>query len=267
MKRILAAMLCMLFLCGCSGISDSFPTRPEATRPPLPESAYAPTDFQWEEGFLNCLAGNAVLGIDVSAHQQEIDWQAVAASGVKFAIIRLGYRGLKEGQLYEDAYARQNLQGARDAGLLVGAYFFSQAVSTDEALEEAQLALQVLHGFQLDMPLVFDWEYVDETCRTAKVDAVTVTACCRTFCDAVQIAGYDGMLYFNTYQGTQLMKLWELSQYPWWLAMYDTAEEMFCKVDMWQYSSTGSVPGIRGDVDLNLMFTDYGLGKTLFGGV
>ena len=141
MKRM-AVVLLVLLLCGCSGISDSFPTRPEATRPPLPESAYAPTDFQWEEGFLNCLAGNAVLGIDVSSHQQEIDWQAVAASGVKFAIIRLGYRGLKEGQLYEDSYARQNLQGARDAGLLVGAYFFSQAVSTDEALEEAQLALQ-----------------------------------------------------------------------------------------------------------------------------
>ena len=90
MKQILAAVLCMALLCGCSSISVSFPTRPEATQPPLPESAYAPTDFQWEDGFLNCLAGSAVLGIDVSAHQQEVDWQAVAASGVKFALPALG---------------------------------------------------------------------------------------------------------------------------------------------------------------------------------
>jgi len=265
MKKLIAAMLACLLLCGCSlsaGPGSSVaPTDPPPTLPPSP---YAPEDFRYDGEYLVCDAGNTIMGIDVSAHQQSIDWQQVVDAGIQFAIIRLGYRGLSEGQLHTDEFAAANLAGARDAGLLVGAYFFSQAISVTEAEEEAKLALEILDGFRLDLPLVYDWEYVSETARTADADARTVTDCTQAFCAAVEQAGYESMIYFNSYQATQLLYLQELKEYPWWLAMYDTTAEAPCKVDLWQYTSQGRVPGIAGNVDINLMFAEWGLGRQVW---
>ena len=147
---------------------------------------------------------------------------------------------------------------------MVGAYFFSQAISVAEAEEEAAFALQVLDDFQLDLPLVYDWEYVNETARTANMDARLLTDCTLAFCRAVEKAGYDAMIYFNKYQAEKLLYLKELEQYPWWLAMYDLSMESPCKVDLWQYTASGSVPGIQGKADVNLMFTEWGLGQAAF---
>lgn len=263
MRKWLAAILVVLLLCGCA--QAPVPTQPTEPLPTLPPSPYTAQDYRYEDGFLTCTAGETVLGVDVSSHQEIIDWQAVAASGIKFAFVRLGNRGYESGRLSADTYAMANLTGAREAGLLVGAYLFSQAVSVEEAEEEAAFALEVLAGFKLDLPLVYDWEYVSETARTAHVDARMLTDCTLTFCQAVEKAGYDSMIYFNSYQATDLLYLNELEQYPWWLAMYDISMEFPCKADLWQYTKTGSVPGIEGDADVNLMFTDFGLGQAVFG--
>lgn len=259
MKRIAAILLTVLLLCGCAEVP--MPTDPPETLPPSP---YTAGDYRYEGEYLTCTAGATVLGIDVSSHQGVIDWAQVAASGIEFAIIRLGNRGYTSGSINADAYALENLRGAKQAGLVVGAYFFSQAVSVEEAREEAAFALNMLDGMKLDLPLVFDWEYVSQEARTANVDARTLTDITKAFCQVAELSGYESMIYFNSSQARDLLHLEELKEYPWWLAMYDITMEFPCKVDLWQYTNTGRVPGIEGNVDVNLMFTDFGLGAAVF---
>lgn len=259
MKKWIAILLAALLLWGCACAPE-----PTDLPPTLPPSPYTAQDYRYEGDFLTCTAGETVLGVDVSSHKGEIDWQAVAAAGIEFAFIRLGNRGYETGNLSEDRYAMANLTGAKEAGLLVGAYFFSQAITVSEAEREAAFALGVLDGFRLDLPLVYDWEYISETARTANVDARTLTDCTLAFCEAVENAGYDAMTYFNTYQAEKLLYLKELEKYPWWLAMYDVSMEAPCKADLWQYTASGSVPGIAGKADVNLMFTEWGLGQAVF---
>ena len=260
MKRILAVFLAVTMLRGCGNFVQ--PTEPAETLPPSP---YTAQDYRYEGDFLTCTAGSTVIGVDISSHQEQVDWAQVAASGVKFAIIRLGNRGYNSGILSEDAYAKENLRQAKAAGLKVGAYLFSQAISVEEAREEAAFALEILDGFALDLPLVFDWEYVNAEARTANMDARTLTDLTLAFCRDVELMGYQSMIYFNSSQAKDLLHLKELEAYPWWLAMYDVAAEFPCKVDLWQYTNRGRVPGVEGDVDVNLMFTDYGLGAEVFG--
>lgn len=230
----------------------------EAPEPTLPPNPYGPTDFQYAGDYLTCTAGESVLGVDVSEFQQEIDWAAVKAAGVEFAMIRLGYRGYLEGQLYTDPRALENLAGAKAAGLDVGAYFFSQAVTEAEAREEARFCLELLDGMALEMPLVFDWEFMHLDARTDDMDGGTLTDLTKAFCQTVQEAGYQPMVYFNLNMSDHYLDLFELQEYPFWLAMYSDRMTYPHKIDMWQYSYTGSVPGIPTDVDLNLYFPAAG---------
>lgn len=220
----------------------------------LPTNPYGPEDFRVEEnGYITCLTGEARQGIDVSEWQGDIDWQQVKDAGIEFAIIRLGYRRSETGELSTDEKALANLQGAAEAGIPTGAYFFSQAVTTQEALEEAEYALSLLEGYTLTYPLIYDWEYLGEDARTADVDARTLTDCIKTFCGRVEEAGFQSMIYFNPhFHENEVLYLEELTDYHFWLAMYDTQMDYPYQIDMWQYSCTGSVPGITGDVDLNL---------------
>ena len=220
----------------------------------LPTNPYGPEDFRVEEnGYITCLTGEARQGIDVSEWQGDIDWQQVKDGGIEFAIIRLGYRRSETGELSTDEKALANLQGAAEAGIPTGAYFFSQAVTTQEALEEAEYALSLLEGYTLTYPLIYDWEYLGEDARPADVDARTLTDCIKTFCGRVEEAGFQSMIYFNPhFHENEVLYLEELTDYHFWLAMYDTQMDYPYQIDMWQYSCTGSVPGITGDVDLNL---------------
>ena len=220
----------------------------------LPTNPYGPEDFRVEEnGYITCLTGEARQGIDVSEWQGDIDWQQVKDGGIEFAIIRLGYRRSETGELSTDEKALANLQGAAEAGIPTGAYFFSQAISTQEALEEAEYALSLLEGYTLTYPLIYDWEYLGEDARTADVDARTLTDCIKTFCGRVEEAGFQSMIYFNPhFHENEVLYLEELTDYHFWLAMYDTQMDYPYQIDMWQYSCTGSVPGITWDVDLNL---------------
>ncbi len=259
LKCILAAMCMLALLSGCAqSPAETTPEPPAQTRPtdpPIPENLYGPEDFRFEDGFLSCIAGQATLGIDVSYYQGDIDWAAVRASGIEFAIIRLGYRSYDEGLLFADEKAVQNLAGAKAAGLKIGAYFFSQAITEAEALEEAAFALELLAGYTPELPVVFDWEVPDiDTPRTADVDSDTLMACTKAFCKSVEDAGLRPMIYFNRDQEKHLYKLKELTQYPWWLAMYSEEMTFPYRVDIWQYSQEGQVPGIEGYVDLDLWF-------------
>lgn len=242
----------------------SLPTVPQQTQPPETEptlpppeaNPYGPADFQYDGDYLTCLAGESVLGIDVSEHQEEVDWTAVKEAGVEFVMIRVGYRGYESGSLFADEAAQDHYRGAKDAGLKVGAYFFSQAVNTAEAVEEARFLLDAVRDWEVDMPLVYDWEYISEDARTRDLSNRDLTHCTLAFCNVIRDAGYVPLIYFNQSQGEDLLYLEELTDYGFWLAMYSDRMTYPYKLSMWQYSCTGTVPGIAGDVDLNLYFPD-----------
>lgn len=231
------------------------PLKPEQPAPTLAPNPYTAEDFGYDEnGYLTCLSGESIPGIDVSSHQGKIDWPAVKESGIQFAIIRVGYRGYNSGTIHADEMALQNLAEAKAAGLKIGAYFFSQALTAEEAREEARFTLCMLEGVKLDLPMVYDWEYVSESARTGQMDADTLITCVNTFCGEVKQAGYEPMVYFNQELAKTLLDLTALTEYPFWLAMYADAMTYPYKVDFWQYSDEGKVPGIKGNVDLDLYF-------------
>ncbi len=231
---------------------------PEPTYLPIDRNPIGMTDFApTAEGFLTCVATPSVLGIDVSEWQGgEIDWQQVKQAGVEFVMIRVGWRGSEKGVLTADTYAQTNYAGASAAGLKVGAYIFSQAITPAEAMEEANYLLDAVKDWNVEMPLVFDWEFIDAASRTANMDARTLTDCAIAFCETIKTAGYTPMVYFNTNQSMELLYLVELEDYLFWLAQYNGGGVLKYdyKIDMWQYTETGKVPGINGNVDINLYF-------------
>ena len=238
---------------------ETYPTSPMEPADPEPEAnPFKAEDFVYENGFLTCTAAETMVGIDVSVHQGVIDWQQVAAAGVDFVMIRAAYRGYKYGQVNADSNALANIQGARDAGLLVGVYVYSQAVNVAEAVEEAQFLLEMLEGVELELPITFDWERYSDEARTANVSGRTVTDCAVAFCETIRAGGREAMIYFNATQALKQLSLPELTQYPFWLAQYDTEVMFPYRVDMWQYTSKGSVPGIVTNVDLNIGFFSQG---------
>jgi GH25 family lysozyme M1 (1,4-beta-N-acetylmuramidase) len=253
-RWILALGIILVTMTALALALRDWPEAPDdpATPPTLAPNPYGAADFGYDGDFLTCLSGESHIGIDVSSHQGRIDWEKVADAGVEFVFVRLGYRGYMNEAIHEDTYAKANLAGAKAAGLLVGAYFFSQATSEAEAKEEARFARSVLDGFQLDLPLVYDWEYVSDTARTANVTKDELMRYTKVFCDAVEAAGCRPMIYFNRYLAESHLELTELAAYPFWLAMYTDQMTYPHRVDCWQYSDSGRVPGIEANVDLNI---------------
>lgn len=198
----------------------------------------------------------ARMGIDVSFYQGEIDWNAVAADGVEFAMIRLGYRGYTQGRLQMDSQFEANIQGALEAGLDVGVYFFSQAVTPQEAEEEADFVLAAIEGYDVTYPVAFDWEFIipSSGARTDATNGETLTRCAGAFCSRIAQAGYTPAVYFNQDLGYLTYDLAQLAEYPFWLAEYDSTPDFYYGFDLWQYTHSGSVAGIQGSVDWNLDF-------------
>ena len=195
-------------------------------------------------------------GIDVSEHQKYIDWQSVARSGIDYAYIRVGWRGYTEGGLYQDAYFESNIREAINAGLDVGVYMFSQAITVQEAIEEANFVLERIAGYNVTMPIVFDWEKVeDANARTADLSMQTRTDCAVAFCETVKSAGYEPCVYFNRNIGYYGFDLTRLTDYEFWFSLPEQGfPNFYYACDMWQYSFTETVPGVEGPTDMNLRF-------------
>ena len=232
-------------------------TEPENPTIPPDRNPYDQYDFQYNRhNYLKLQNLDSYAGIDVSAFQGKIDWKKVKQSGIDFAIIRLGYRGYESGKLVEDEYAKTNLKNAKAAGLKIGAYFFSQALSIKETDQEIQFMLKILGDTELDMPIVLDWEIPANTARTRNMDSRTLTDIQLHFCGQMRDQGYQPMIYFNWHQSEHLYVLHDLEEYPFWLALYQDRMTYPWKVEMWQYSDKGKVPGINGNVDLNVYMPD-----------
>ena len=199
-------------------------------------------------------------GIDVSKYQGDIDWKKVAADGVEFAYIRLGCRGYgSSGSLIMDEYFHKNMKGALGQNLQVGAYFFSQAVNVEEAIEEAKMVVKELEAYkdQIYSPIAIDIETVDG--HKARQDALTKeerTAVCIAFCEYIKEAGYTPMVYGDLETFSELLDVELLAEYEFWLCETDGKLTFPYHFSKWQYSHKGRVSGIKGDVNLNILIAE-----------
>lgn len=211
-----------------------------------------------EDGLMQYVENGTVTshtGIDVSKYQGDIDWTAVKADGIEYAFIRLGIRGYESGKIVVDEYYEDNMKGANAAGVKAGVYFFTQAVTVEEAKEEAEFVIQNLAGYDVACPVVFDVECIsggkgraDQLTQEQRTD-ITVA-----FCEAIKAAGYTPMIYGNVVCFTRLLDMTRLNDYEKWYAFYDDYMYIPYDVSCWQYTEKGNVDGIPNNVDLNISF-------------
>ena len=198
--------------------------------------------------------GISVTGIDVSKYQPSIDWKTVKASGIEFAIIRVGYRGSSTGVLVEDPYFKQHIKGATQAGLKVGVYFFTQAITKAEAVEEASMALALTEGYKLEYPIFIDTERVSGNARANNLSKANRTEIVEAFCKTIQNAGRKAGVYASKSWYNDQLNVSKLDKYCIWVAQYNTTCTYNGRYSIWQYTETGKVPGIPGNVDLNISY-------------
>lgn len=218
-------------------------------------SPYTGQTYQHNDRFSDRIVVN---GIDVSQWQGTINWEKVKAAGIDFAIIRAGGRFFVSGDLYFDDNFYQNIKAAQDAGIMVGVYYFSQAVTTAEAREEANWVLDYIEGYDLQLPIYMDYEMSsDPSGRINNLSKATRTANAKAFCSVIEAAGYETGVYSNlnflnnSIDGAQLSGLYNM-----WAAQYNYRCQYASDYIMWQYSSDGSVDGISGRTDMNFMYLE-----------
>lgn len=195
----------------------------------------------------------AKLGIDVSGHQGTIDWDQVKEAGIQFAMIRLGYRGYTQGGLALDDNYVTNIETALESKMPVGVYFYTQAVSYEEGVEEAQYVLKNIADYKISYPIVIDTEKMEaDGARANDISNEERTDAIVGFCDTIKDAGYTPMIYANRNWYAQNLDMDRLGDYQLWLAQYSNVPDFPYLFTGWQYTSEGSVPGISGSVDIDV---------------
>lgn len=198
------------------------------------------------------------VGVDISKYQEYIDFNKVKKAGIDFCMVRVGARGYGTGQLVLDEYFHENMKRATDAGLALGVYFFSQAITEEEAIEEADMVLEQIEAYNVTYPVAFHMEYIEnDTARVEKLTKKEKTAIAKAFLDTVGAAGYTPVIYGKKEWLIQKIDLTKLEDYDVWLAQYEDIPDYPYKFSMWQYTNQGTVEGISGKVDLNISFIDF----------
>ena len=247
---------------GASQTTDRIPfgNQSVAVVPGVPVCSYQKEGYGQKNGRMtySWTGVTAEFGVDVSSHQGPIKWAEVARDGVSFAIIRAGgrYYGKDSGTIFPDIQFASNMKGAMAQGIDVDVYFFSQAISDQEAREEAQFVVDRLKDYpDFNGYVVFDWENIGtEPARTDRMTAPEVTSAALEFCQVIQSAGYRPMIYFNRYIAYYLYELDQVDQYPFWIADYQQTPTFYYDFQIWQYADDGAVKGITGKVDADLRF-------------
>ncbi len=201
------------------------------------------------------VTGSGTMGIDVSKWNGSINWDAVKNSGISYVIIRCGYRGSTTGALIQDPKFAANIQGAANAGIKVGIYFFTQAVNEVEAVEEASMTIGLIKNYKISYPVFLDVE--GSGGRGDTIDAGTRTSVINAYCQTIKNSGYTAGVYANKTWLSSKINTGSLGGNKVWLAQYSAAPSYSGKFDMWQYTSKGSVSGISGSVDMNISYLGY----------
>lgn len=198
------------------------------------------------------------LGVDISRYQKDVDFEALKSDGIDFVMLRVGARGYKTGEIQIDEYFHENIKKASEAGLDIGVYFFSQAVTQEEAVEEAQLVLDNIKEYEILYPIAYDMEFIEND--TARVETLTRderTAMAAAFLNHVNNAGYTPMLYGDTEWLVKRIDVAKFNASCIWLSEEADIPKYPYRYEMWQYTTQGQVRGINGFVDLNISFVDY----------
>ena len=196
--------------------------------------------------------------IDVSKYQTAIDFAKVKNAGVEYAMVRCGYRSYGSGILTEDTSFNNYAAEALKNNIKIGAYFFSQAINVEEAKEEAEYVLNMIKPYQISGPVAIDVEEIfDDTYRQMHLSASQLTDVIITFCDRIKEAGYTPMIYSNLSSFIGNIELDRLENYEKWLAYYSDEPYFPYEMSMWQYTDSGSIDGITGNVDLNISFKEW----------
>lgn len=231
----------------------------------IPTSSYDIDKFTEKDGIITYENGQSALGINVNQNRGDIDWVKVKESGVEFAMIRVGYRSFKTGLITPDSKFEENMKGAKEAGVDIGVYFFSQAVTDAEAEEEASFVLQQIQGYQVTYPIAFDWEFaikddgsINEDSRTVNCTGEQITGFVDAFCKKIKKSGMTACYYADKAMGYEKLDLSQLSGYDLWYAEYQKAPSFHYDFKIWQYTSNGEVPGISGKVPINIALKSYG---------
>ncbi len=223
--------------------------------PNVPQNIYNPACYEQKE-FVTYEDDRfySRLGIDVSHHQKDIDWDEVKRAGYEFAFIRIGYRGYgKAGLVSIDRWFEKNIVNAKNAGIDVGIYFFSQAINEEEAREEAEFVIEHLKGHKIDLPVAYDAESIlDDVARTDDITGEQFTKNAVVFCEAIKAAGYQPMIYCNMLWEAFEYDMTKLTEYPFWYADYEPRPQTPYAFRFWQYTNEAKVPGISGDMDINI---------------
>lgn len=227
--------------------------------PGVPLNTYSADGFSGSNDTMDYSEpGVTVLrGVDVSRYQENVDWNALWNAGIRFAILRVGGRYQQSGEIYDDRLFEANYAGAKAVGMRIGVYFYSQAITTGEAVEEADYVIAKLKGKELDGPVVFDWETAESAnARTAGLPVSTVCDCAVAYCERVKEKGYTPMVYMNAYDGYLKYDVSRLTDYDiWYAGQYNGQYPKFIyDFAIWQYTDTGRVDGINGRADLDLWF-------------
>ena len=228
----------------------------------FPDKNYQYQTYTHQDRFANT---KIRYGIDVSYHNGNLDWSAIKNAGVEFAILRAAYRGYgDEGTLVRDSKFAEYIRNAQAYGIPVGAYIYSQAITTAEAVQEANYILNIVRGYSLDMPIVFDYEFagvktgrLDSAWRNGELNKTKMTDITLAFCNTIKSAGYDAMVYANKTFLTKNIdhEVIENAGYDVWLAHYTKNTNYTGDFKIWQYTSTGRIPGIADKVfDCNFMY-------------
>lgn len=208
------------------------------------------------------------MGIDVSKYQGTIDWGKVKESGVEFAMIRVGYRAKSTGEIFEDPTARYNMQEAQNAGIMIGAYFFSSAVTGEEAKAEAAFTKEIIAKYKITYPVAYNCEdFQSSDSRQFGLDTAARTSLACAFLDEIASAGYTPMFYASKGE-LEGSAQWDTTllaaKYKIWVAQYpdkpypDTTETSYSGAyHMWQYTSQGIVSGISRKTDVNIAYFKY----------
>lgn len=276
MKRFVAVILMMIVMTSCV-VSNIEIEQTEEYKLPyvtdvdgqlvpvhenVEESTLDPKLFYLDENErmqYNSDSHEMLTGIDVSVFQGDINWNEVAADGIDFVMLRAGFRGYGiRGIMQVDENFKKNYEGAKQAGLKVGVYFYSQAISEAEAIEEAHFLLNAIKGMDIDFPVAYDWEYVDnDAARTNNMTSFEITNCANAFCNEIIKYGYQVIIYFNREIGYFEYDLNKLQNFDFWLAEYNEYPTFIYDYKMWQYTDKGNVNGIDGNVDINISLVDF----------
>ena len=230
----------------------------------VPRHSYNDEGFKIEDGFMAYYNENGEkishVGVDLSFYNKKVDWDALANSPVEFVMLRCGYRGYTEGGLIEDENFREYAEEATAHGLKLGVYFFTQAITEEEARSEADYVIKLIEDYDISYPVAFDTELIsDEDARTEKAELTPeeLSNICIAFCERVKEVGYYPMIYASENWFRRRLDVRMLAEYDFWAPQYLDKNDFLYDFTIWQYTETGDAPGVEGDCDINISMVDY----------